>query len=61
MSEPKIYEYDGSATKVCRCGVEIWWFGKIPINKATGITHFADCPYAKQFRKKKPESKKENQ
>ncbi len=40
------------------CGAEIWWSistkGKpVPMSKATGVTHFADCPHAKTWSKGK--------
>jgi hypothetical protein len=46
-------------TEHCKsCGTEIWWSvtakGKpMPMSKATGLTHFADCPHAKSWSKSK--------
>lgn len=49
---------DWNSKMVCRCGVEIWW-GRTKNHKFMPIelvglaewdSHFATCPYAKEFR-----------
>ena len=50
---------NGERITACRsCGAEIYWGvtaagRRVPISVATGTTHFADCPDAKRWTKRK--------
>lgn len=53
----EILKVCGSPAKCKKCGADIWFMttykgNQIPYNE-DGITHFADCPFADEFRKKK--------
>lgn len=48
----------GSKARCRQCNEEIWWIehlnGKKACYTAAGLNHMADCPYAKDFKGKKP-------
>ena len=48
-----IYQYVGQDVKQCKCGAWIYFVGNMPVNVQTHQTHFADCPNADEFRKRK--------
>lgn len=59
-----VYEWNGEQRCPCKkCGKRIWFYkhprtgNSIPVLAKTGEPHFADCPYADQFRKPKGRKK----
>lgn len=66
MSEPEVVirrllDLIANRDSCKACGRTIWWVrmksGKMNPITADGISHFADCSNAKQFRKEEPHEK----
>lgn len=51
----RLLDQVGDRSRCKACGAEIWWVkhhsGKKAPYTVEGISHFADCPHAEQFRR----------